>query len=131
MPGSAYKPQIRQPPAPSPLPPHLRPFLDFNQLGGEVWSAMFAPDGRHVLTIGGNDAQLWNLDSRTPVVRYSPHGAVASAALSPDGNSSPPAVGITSAKIWDAETGRAIRKLEGGHTATSTRSSSRPTAANC
>ena len=105
-----------QPPAPSPLPLHLRPFLNFNQLGGEVWSAMFAPDGRHVLTIGGNDARLWNLDSRTPVVRYSPHGAVASAALSPDGRLVATGSWDTSAKIWDAESGRAIRKLEGGHT---------------
>jgi WD40 repeat protein/serine/threonine protein kinase len=98
------------------LNPHLRPFLNFNQLGGEVWSAMFSPDGRHVLTIGGNDARLWNLDSRTPVVRYSPHGAVASAALSPDGRLVATGSWDKSAKIWDAQSGRAIRKLEGGHT---------------
>ena len=94
----------------------LRPLLDFNELGGEVWSAMFAPDGRHVLTIGGNDAQLWNLESRKPVVRYSPHGAVASAAVSADGKLIATGSWDHSAKIWDAETGHAIRKLEGGHT---------------
>ncbi|HEX3599616.1 MAG TPA: protein kinase, partial [Lacipirellulaceae bacterium] len=59
--------------------------LDFNKLGGEVWSAMFVPDGRHILTIGGNDAEMWDLGTRRPVIRYSPHGAVASAAVSPDG----------------------------------------------
>jgi WD40 repeat protein/serine/threonine protein kinase len=94
----------------------LRPFLDFNQLGGEVWSAMFAPDGRHVLTIGGNDAQLWNLESRKPVIRYSPHGAVASAAVSSDGKLIATGSWDHSAKIWDAKTGHAIRKLDGGHT---------------
>ncbi|MEX2307121.1 MAG: protein kinase [Pirellulales bacterium] len=91
------------------------PFLDFNATGGEVWAAKFAPDGRHVLTIGGNDAQLWNLESRRPVVRYSPHGAVASAAVSPDGRLVATGSWDHSAKIWDAATGRAIRKLDGGH----------------
>ncbi|HVT27244.1 MAG TPA: WD40 repeat domain-containing protein, partial [Lacipirellulaceae bacterium] len=94
----------------------LRPFLDFNQFGGEVWASMFAPDGRHVLTIGGNDAQLWNLESRRPVMRYSPHGAVASAAISPDGRLVATGSWDHSAKIWNAATGHAIRKLEGGHT---------------
>ena len=86
------------------------------QLGGEVWAAMFAPDGQHVLTIGGNDAEMWDLDTRKPVVRYSPHGAVASAAVSPDGKLVATGSWDHSAKIWDVATGRAIRKLEGGHT---------------
>ena len=80
-------------------------------LGGDVRS-----DGRHVLTIGGNDAEMWNLESRRPVVRYSPHGAVASAAVSPDGKLVATGSWDHSAKIWDAATGHAIRKLEGGHT---------------
>ena len=54
--------------------------------------------------------------TRTPVVRYSPHGAVASAALSPDGRFVATGSWDHSAKIWDAESGRAIRKLDGGHT---------------
>jgi WD40 repeat protein len=90
-------------------------FLDFNELGGEVWAAMFAPDGRHILTIGGNDAEMWNIDSRRPVVRYSPHGAVASAAVSPDGKLVATGSWDHSAKIWDIATGRAIHKLDGGH----------------
>ena len=51
-----------------------------------------------------------------PVVRYSPHGAVASAAISPDGKLVATGSWDHSAKIWDADTGRAIRKLDGGHT---------------
>jgi len=89
--------------------------IDFNKVGGEVWGALFAPDGRHVLTLGGNDAQLWDLESRRTVVRYSPHGAVASAAISPDGRLVATGSWDHSAKIWDAATGRAIRKLDGGH----------------
>jgi WD40 repeat protein len=95
--------------------PSLEPLLDFNQTGGLVWSAMFAPDGRHVLTVGGNDAQLWDLDTRRSVVRLSPHGAVASADVSPDGRLVVTGSWDHSAKIWDAATGQAIRKLDGGH----------------
>jgi WD40 repeat protein len=93
----------------------VRVLLDFNAAGSEVWSAMFSPDGRQVLTIGGNDAQLWNVDTRKPVVRYSPHGAVASAAASPDGKLIATGSWDHSAKIWDADTGRALRKLERAH----------------
>jgi WD40 repeat protein/serine/threonine protein kinase len=89
--------------------------LDFNKTGGEVWAAMFAPDGRHLLTIGGNDAELWDVGSRRPVIRYSPHGAVASAAVSPDGKLVATGSWDHSAKIWDIATGHALRKLEGGH----------------
>jgi WD40 repeat protein len=93
----------------------LTQLIDFQTLGGEVWASEFAPDGRHILTMGGNDAQLWNLSTMRPVVRYSPHGAVASAALSPDGKLIATGSWDHSAKIWDAATGHAVRKLDGGH----------------
>jgi WD40 repeat protein/serine/threonine protein kinase len=93
-----------------------RPFLDFTKIGGEVWSSMFAPDGRHVLTIGGNEAQLWNIESHRAVVKYSPHGPVASAAITADGKLIATGSWDHSAKIWDAATGHALHKLVGGHT---------------
>ncbi|MGD9636574.1 MAG: WD40 repeat domain-containing protein, partial [Pirellulales bacterium] len=94
----------------------LETLFDFNRLGGLVWTATHTSDGKHLLTIGGNDATLWNRDTLKPVMRYSPHGAVASAALSPDGKFVVTGSWDHSAKIWDAQTGHAIRKLEGGHT---------------
>ena len=48
-------------------------------------------------------------------MRYSPHGAVASAAISPDGKLVATGSWDHSAKIWDVATGHAIRKLDGGH----------------
>jgi WD40 repeat protein/serine/threonine protein kinase len=92
-----------------------QPLLDFSKTNSEVWSTMFAPDGRHVLTVGGNDAQLWDTDTGKPVVRYSAHGAVASAAVSPDGKRIATGSWDHSAKIWDADTGRALLKLNRAH----------------
>jgi len=89
--------------------------IDFNKAGGEVWAAMFAPDGQHVLTIGGNDAEMWDIGTRRRVLRYSPHGAVASAAVSPDETLVATGSWDHSAKIWDIKSGHALRKLEGGH----------------
>jgi hypothetical protein len=92
--------------------------LDSKTIGGMVWSAMFAPDGQHVLTIGSNDAELWSTETRRTTVRFSPHAAVASAAMSPDGRLLVTGSWDHSAKIWDAATGKALRKLDGenGHT---------------
>jgi WD40 repeat protein/serine/threonine protein kinase len=89
-------------------------FFDFKTLGGEVWSASFAPDGQHLITIGGNDSQMWDVESHRPTLKFSPHGPVASAAISPNGKLVATGSWDHSAKIWDIETGHAIHKLEGG-----------------
>jgi WD40 repeat protein/serine/threonine protein kinase len=95
--------------------PTVRPVMDFNKTGEEVWSAKFAADGQHLLTIGGNDAQLWHLDTRKAVVRFSPHGTVASAAISPNGKVIGTGSWDRSVKLWDAASGRAIRKITRAH----------------
>ncbi len=83
--------------------------------GGLVWAARFAPSGDQVLTIGGNDARLWEVDTKNQLVRFSPHGAVADADLSPDARWLVTGSWDQSAKIWDAATGAAVRKLDGVH----------------
>ncbi len=96
-------------------------FLDFNQLGGLVWSARFANDGQSVLTVGGNEARLWDLRRELPgaqrreMMSFSPHAAVASASFSPDGQQIVTASWDNSARIWNTQTGVAERKLSGGH----------------
>jgi WD40 repeat protein len=94
----------------------LETLFDFHKLGGLVWTATYTADGKHLLTIGGNDATLWSNETLKPVMNYSPHGAVASAAFSPDGKLVVTGSWDHSAKIWEVATGHAIRKLEGGHT---------------
>ena len=90
-------------------------WLEFGGRKGILWAARFAPGGGRVLTIGGNDARLWDIDSREMLVRFSPHGAVAAADISPDGKLLVTGSWDQSAKIWETATGRAILKLDGIH----------------
>ncbi|MCA9229491.1 MAG: protein kinase [Planctomycetales bacterium] len=89
-------------------------WLNFGR-GGTIWAARFDPVGDHVLTVGGNDARLWELPTRAPQGRFSPHGTVAAADISPNGKFLVTGSWDQSVKIWDIESGQAIRKLEGVH----------------
>jgi WD40 repeat protein len=90
---------------------------------GALWSARFAADANTIVTVGGNDARVWRVSPSdapgppiaTPVVRLSPHGAVADAAFSPDGSLVATGSWDHSAKLWDAASGSPVRKLDGGH----------------
>lgn len=94
----------------------LGPLVDLKKYGGLLWAAAFAP-GDDVLTVGGSDARLWDLKTGRERMSFSPHGAVASANFSPDNTLLVTGSWDNSAKIWDARTGKSIKKLEGGHTA--------------
>lgn len=94
-------------------------FLDFNQLEGLVWSARFSNDGNSLLTVGGNEARLWDMRRELPgssgreIMTFSPHTAVASANFSPDGQRIVTASWDNSARIWNTETGADELKLRG------------------
>ena len=90
-------------------------FLDFNELGGRVWAGVFAPGAETVVTVGGEDARLWSRgESNTAaLVTFKPHKAVAAASFSPDGRWVVTGSWDTSARVWDANTGLAVQKLEG------------------
>jgi len=90
--------------------------LDFSTIGGLAWNAVFTPDGARILSVGGNDARIWEIGSDRERMSFSPHGAVAWAEFSPDGRLAVTASWDNSAKIWDARTGQSLRKLSGGHT---------------
>jgi WD40 repeat protein len=83
-------------------------FLSFGANTGRVWAARFAPSSRELLIIGGNDAQLLDLASRETTARFSPHGVVASADLSPDGTRAVTGSWDRTAKIWDTATGKVL-----------------------
>ncbi len=93
----------------------LGPLVNLQRTGGLLWSVAFGP-GEEILTVGGNEARLWDLKTSRERLSFSPHGAVASARYSPDNTLIVTGSWDNSAKIWDARTGKAIKKLEGGHT---------------
>lgn len=92
-----------------------RPILDFQKLGGLVWSASFTVDGKSILTVGGSEAQIWDRVTYREEMSFSPHGVVAAADFSPDGQLIVTGSWDNSAKIWNATTGQAVMKLIGGH----------------
>lgn len=91
------------------------PRLDFQKLGGLVWSVSFTEDGNSLLTVGGSEARIWDSVTFREEMSLSPHGAVAAADFSSSGKLIVTGSWDNSAKIWDAETGQAIKKLVGGH----------------
>ena len=78
-----------------------------------AWSSCFTPDGTRVLTVGGGDAILWDVEDPRHTVRFNRQGAVASANFSPDGSRVVTANWDNTARIWDVQTGRVERKLAG------------------
>ncbi|MGE0760162.1 MAG: hypothetical protein AB7O38_24330, partial [Pirellulaceae bacterium] len=98
------------------------PLLDLNRLGGSVWSARFVAGADRILTVGGNQALLWDLREETPhrepLMRFSPHAAVVSVDYSPDGKLLVTGSWDNSARIWDVASGKDIQQLVGAHTGT-------------
>src|SRR5262249_27590762 len=90
-----------------------RQFLDDPVLSREhatVWSAAWSPDARRVLTVGGYDAQAWQLDQRKLTMRLGPHRAVAAAGFSSDGRFVVTGSWDESFKIWNVD-GNAAQSL--------------------
>ena len=92
----------------------LRAFLDFSRTRGiQLSTAAFAPDGDSILTVGGNEARLWDRQKASELISFSPNGIVAAAGFSPDASRIVTGSWDNAARVWDAKTGVSIMKLEG------------------
>ena len=93
------------------------PYLDLKGRQGAVWSALEAPAGAGVLTVGGNGAVLWNPGSPDkPELVFKPHSGVTSASFSADGKLIVTGSSDHRAIIWNAETGHVELQLPAEHT---------------
>jgi WD40 repeat protein len=100
----------------------------YGQQGGVKFSVAISPDGRRALS-GSEDAvlRLWDLESGDVIREFRGHtGWIFSTAFSPDGRLAYSASGgryngspvwqelpDSAIRVWDVETGREVRRLEG------------------
>jgi WD40 repeat protein len=92
-----------------------RPFLplrinkvDADKVGAD-WMLGFSPDGKRLLTLGGNAARIWDAATGKELVRPLKHdNSVISATFSPDGKRLLTTGFEKAARLWDAVTGRSI-----------------------
>ena len=90
-------------------------WMNLQSEGAQVWTVHFAPDGRSLLTVGGDDARLWDLESGTQQISFRQHSSVTAANFSPDGKLVVTGSWDNAAKIWDVASGQAKQRLEGAH----------------
>jgi len=93
------------------LEPRLAEQARLASTSGRMWSAVFSPDGRQIVTTDDRAAQVWDAQTyrRTSVLF---HGdTVYHALYSADGARIVTAGGDGTVKIWDAASGELVREL--------------------
>jgi WD40 repeat protein/serine/threonine protein kinase len=93
------------------LQPRMSEIARFTDHSGRVWSAVFAPDDKRVLTTDDKSAQMWDAASGQRLFAMSHGDTVYAAAFSSDGSKIITAGGDGTVRIWNAATGAPIREL--------------------
>jgi len=78
---------------------------------GRMWSAVFSPDGKRVITTDDDGAQMWDAGSNQVLFAMRHGDTVFDASYSPDGSRVVTAGADGSVGVWDASTGAAIHRL--------------------
>jgi WD40 repeat protein/serine/threonine protein kinase len=93
------------------LQPRMSELARFESTSGRMWSALFAPDGKRVLTTDDKGARMWDASS-SQLLFAMPHGdTVYAAAFSSDASRIITAGADGTVRIWSAATGAQIRAL--------------------
>jgi WD40 repeat protein/serine/threonine protein kinase len=93
------------------LQPRMSEIARFSAEKGRMWSAVFAPDGKRVLTTDDKSAQMWDAASSQRLFTMNHGDTVYAATFSPDGSRIITAGGDGAVRIWNATTGAPIREL--------------------
>jgi WD40 repeat protein len=83
----------------------------FQSDSGRMWSAIFTPDGKRVLTTDDKSARMWDARSGELLFTMRHGDTVFQAVFSQDGSRIITAGGDGTVRIWDATTGTPIRVL--------------------
>jgi WD40 repeat protein/serine/threonine protein kinase/endogenous inhibitor of DNA gyrase (YacG/DUF329 family) len=83
---------------------------------GSLWASAWVLDGEQLLTVGGNGARLWDITKQTVTMNFLSHRSVGSVQFSPTGEQVLTASADSTAKLWNAATGQALKKLPLAHT---------------
>lgn len=79
---------------------------------GGVSFVMFAPDGRRILTLGGDRvARLWDVVTQKTVAKLEHSASPYSSQFSPDGRHLLTITEDSTAYVWDASTGRELLRV--------------------
>ena len=84
--------------------------LHVAERGGAAWSAQFLGNQR-IVTVGGDDARVWDVASGEISMTLGPQGVVSSVDVSPDGKFLVSANWERTAKVWDLATNKAVQTL--------------------
>ncbi|MGH9885753.1 MAG: WD40 repeat domain-containing protein, partial [bacterium] len=93
------------------LQPRMSETARFTSSSPRMWSAVFAPDGKRVLTTDDKCAQMWDAASSQLLFTMDHGDTVYRATFSPDGSRIFTAGGDGTVRIWSAASGAPIREL--------------------
>lgn len=110
------QPRLPEKPPAGPLkPPGPREARRVGKHDAGAWCVAFTPDGRHILTGGGDKLlRLWDVTTDKEVRRFQGHAhTVLCAAFAPDGRRVVSGGMDNTIRVWDADAGRELLRLDG------------------
>ncbi|HEX7836447.1 MAG TPA: hypothetical protein VF469_03240, partial [Kofleriaceae bacterium] len=93
------------------LQPRLAEQARLTSTSGRMWSAVFSPDGRQIVTADDRAAQVWDAQTYRRMFTLFHGDTVYQARYSADGARLVTAGGDGTVKIWDAASGTLVREL--------------------